>query len=84
VNSFIRGLAIALLGLGILAAPGCSTDNETETEKLSKGMGDPGAKASTEKKPAAAVDNNPDARSARLKNVSDQKKAMQGPAYPKN
>jgi hypothetical protein len=42
VNSFTRGLCLGLLSLAMLGVTGCSADNETEVEKLSKGMGDPG------------------------------------------
>jgi hypothetical protein len=42
VNSFTRGLALGLIALAMLGITGCSTDNETEAVKISKGMGDPG------------------------------------------
>jgi hypothetical protein len=42
VNVFMRGLGRGLLALAILGITGCGADNETETQKLSKGMGDPG------------------------------------------
>jgi hypothetical protein len=42
VNSFTRGLALGLVALAMLGITGCSTDNETEAVKISKGMGDPG------------------------------------------
>jgi hypothetical protein len=42
VNVFMRGLGRGLLALAILGITGCGADNETEAEKLSKGMGDPG------------------------------------------
>jgi hypothetical protein len=42
VNSFTRGCGLGLLALAMLGVTGCSADNETEVEKLSKGIGDPG------------------------------------------
>jgi hypothetical protein len=42
VNVFMRELGRGLLALAILGITGCGADNETETQKLSKGMGDPG------------------------------------------
>jgi hypothetical protein len=42
VNVFMRGVGRGLLALAILGVTGCGGDNETEVEKLSKGMGDPG------------------------------------------
>jgi hypothetical protein len=42
VNSFTRGCGLSLLALAMLGMTGCSADNETEVEKISKGMGDPG------------------------------------------
>jgi len=42
VNSFTRGFASGILALAVLCITGCSADNETEVDKLSKGMGDPG------------------------------------------
>jgi hypothetical protein len=40
VKAFTRGLCLAFVTLGVT---GCGADNETEAEKLSKTMGDPGA-----------------------------------------
>ena len=42
MNVFMRELGRGLLALAILGITGCGADNETETQKLSKGMGDPG------------------------------------------
>ncbi len=43
MNSFTRGLSVAVFSLGLLGVTGCGTDNDTEAEKLSKSIGDPGA-----------------------------------------
>ena len=40
MKAFTVGLCLALVNLGMT---GCGTDNETEAEKLSKTLGDPGA-----------------------------------------
>ena len=42
MNLFTRGLGLGVVALAMLGITGCSTDNETEVEKLSKGLGDPG------------------------------------------
>jgi hypothetical protein len=42
VNSFTRRLGLGLLSLSVVGFTGCSEDNETEVQKLSKGIGDPG------------------------------------------
>ena len=42
MNSFTRRLGLGFLALAMLGIGGCSQDNETEVQKLSKGMGDPG------------------------------------------
>jgi len=42
VNSFTRGLSIALCCVGLLGVTGCGADNETEGEKLANAAGDPG------------------------------------------
>jgi hypothetical protein len=82
VNSHLRRLAGVLCGLVLFGATGCSQDNETEIQKLSKDVGSPGAKNPNETK--GTVGNDPSSRAERVKNVSDQKKAMQGAGYPKN
>ena len=51
MNSLTRGLVVILFSLGLLGVSGCSADNETEAQKLSKGMGDPGKGAVTTGKP---------------------------------
>jgi hypothetical protein len=47
VNLLLRGLIVVLFSVGLLGVSGCSTDNETEAQKLSKNMGDPGKAADT-------------------------------------
>ena len=54
MNLLTRGLAIVLVSSGLLGVSGCSTDNETETQKLAKTAGDPGA-AAARKGPASTV-----------------------------
>jgi hypothetical protein len=82
VNLHIRGLAGVLLVLALLGVTGCSQDNETEVQQLSKGMGDPGARNPNEKK-VEPRDASPD-RAERFKNRPDPKKVIMGPNYPKN
>lgn len=45
MSLFTRGMAIALLSLGLIGVSGCAEDNETEAQKLAKTAGDPGAPA---------------------------------------
>jgi hypothetical protein len=47
VNSFTRGLGLVVFALAMLGITGCGADNETEADKLSKGMGDPGQGTAT-------------------------------------
>ena len=47
MNSFTRGLGLGILALAMFGITGCSADNETEVDKLSKGMGDPGQGTTT-------------------------------------
>jgi hypothetical protein len=47
VNSLLRGLIVTIFSVGLLVVSGCSADNETEAQKLSKTAGDPGKAADT-------------------------------------
>jgi hypothetical protein len=47
VNSLLRGLIVVFFSVGLLGVSGCSTDNETEAQKLAKTAGDPGKAADT-------------------------------------
>jgi hypothetical protein len=42
VKAFTRSACLALAIVGMLGVSGCGPDNETEGQKLSKDMGDPG------------------------------------------
>jgi hypothetical protein len=78
VNLLTRAVVVVIFSLGLLGVAGCSTDNETEAQKLSKGMGDPGKGAVTPK-----VDNLPPPKTQEefFKRQADPKKAM-GKNYP--
>jgi hypothetical protein len=54
VNLLTRSLVVIVFSLGLLGASGCAEDNETETQKLAKTAGDPGA-AATRKAPASTL-----------------------------
>jgi hypothetical protein len=79
VNSLTRGLFVIVFSLGMFGVSGCSTDNETEATKLSKGMGDPGKGAV-----APVVDSEPPPKTQAefFNRQADPKKAM-GANYPK-
>jgi hypothetical protein len=79
VNLLTRGLLVVVFSLGLFGVSGCSTDNETEAQKLSKGMGDPGKGTTTPKTPEEQPQSNDPV--TRFKNRADPKKAM-GPNYP--
>lgn len=78
MKAFTRGLGLVLFSSSLLGFAGCSEDNETEMQKLSKDMGDPGARNPKEKKVDQAEQ--PADRGERFKQ-RDPKKAM-GPNYP--
>jgi hypothetical protein len=42
VKAFTRSACLALAIVGMLGVSGCGPDNETEGQKLTKDMGDPG------------------------------------------
>jgi len=43
VKCFMRGLGASLLCMFLLGVLGCGPDNETEAQRLTKSIGDPGA-----------------------------------------
>ncbi len=45
MKTFTHGLCLlsVVLILGLMGVAGCGADNETEADKLAKGLGDPGA-----------------------------------------
>jgi hypothetical protein len=79
VNSFTRGLGLALLSVGMLGVTGC-TDNETDAQKLQKDMGDPGPGNPSSKVQKSDVPT-PRTQEERFKQQGDPKKVM-GPNYP--
>jgi len=81
VNSIMRGLVVGVVSLSLLGISGCSTDNETEAEKLSKNMGDPGKRSETEKKVESANLPLPRSQKEAYERRVDPGKQM-GPNYP--
>jgi hypothetical protein len=83
VNSFTRGLSVALFSVGLmLSAAGCGVDNETEAEKLAKGMGDPGPVSAKDKdapKPSGPPATQAEAGKRALESQTQGKK---GSSYP--
>jgi hypothetical protein len=80
VNSFTRGLGLALVALSMLGVTGC-TDNEKEAEQLSKNMGDPGPGNPNVKK-AEKDDLPPPATQEEWKKRQQDPKKVMGSNYP--
>jgi len=80
VNSLTRGFGLSVLGLAMLGTTGCGVDNETESEKLSKGMGDPGAVNPNTKKDETA--NLPPPKSQEEWFKRKESENPMGPGYP--
>jgi len=81
VNSFTRGLCLALLALSMLGVTACSTDNQADTEKLSKNLGDPGPGNPNVKKEENANLPPPKTQEEWLKQKPSEKSVMGG-NYP--
>ncbi len=81
MNLLKRGMVVVVFSLGFIGLSGCSEDNETEAQKLSKNMGDPG-KPSETAKPALPT-NLPPPRSQKefMERQPDPGKQM-GTSYP--
>jgi hypothetical protein len=80
VNSLTRGLGLSVLGLAMLGATGCGVDNESEAEKLSKGLGDPGAMNPNTKKDENA--DLPQSNSPAERHKQRESQNAMGPGYP--
>ncbi len=55
MKRFTQGVSLALLGLSLVGATGCGTDNETEAEKIQKSVGSPGEPNPKDKKVEAGA-----------------------------
>jgi hypothetical protein len=83
VKAFTRGLCWALVSLSLIGMTGCGSDNESEAEKLSKEMGDPGA-ANPKGLPADIKEGPPGSMEDVKRNAEENAKKLygKGSAYP--
>jgi hypothetical protein len=80
VKFFRRGLILFMLSMSMLVSVGCSTDNETEAEKLAKTAGDPGA--ANPKGIPAAKPTAPTSQADMFKQQSEAQKELGKQGYP--